>query len=259
MLDFGTDMDARDDLADNENDLFSGQNDFDRTQTLPVQTPAPAEKTAAPNPPHRVIKPPVLPQYSQPEKSPESGKIQSVLKGSPHFLHRKRKAEEFSDEDKMETSRILQAARTAAGLSLEDVERATQIRPHHLRALENGDYDALPRPVYVLAYLRKLCELYDVSDDDEELLIKPWRNIPCELPENLPASVQQDMENPQRKVLHQIEVALLALGGIIVVGIIVLIVVLIVSYINKNSVPELTFDNNKLLELQDKPQLKIPE
>jgi uncharacterized protein YpmB len=41
--------------------------------------------------------------------------------------------------------------------------------------------------------------------------------------------------------------------------IIVLIVVLIVSYINKNSVPELTFDNNKLLELQEKPQLKIPE
>ena len=257
MLDFTTDMDTRDDLVDDENDLFGSQNNSDQ---LPEKsTPAPAEKAAAANPPHRVIKPPVLPQYIQPEKDTESGKIQPVLKGSPHFLHRKRKAEEFSDEDKMETSRILQAARCAAGLSLEDVEKATQIRPHHLQALENGDYDSLPRPVYVLAYLRKLCELYDVPEEEEDLLVKPWRNFPCELPENLTASVQPDTENPQRKVLHQIEVALLAIGGIIILGIIVLIVVLIVSYINKNNVPELTINNTELLKLQEKPQLKIPE
>ena len=52
MLDFTTDMDTRDDLVDDENDLFGSQNNSDQ---LPGKsTPAPAEKAAATNPPHRV-------------------------------------------------------------------------------------------------------------------------------------------------------------------------------------------------------------
>ncbi|MBQ4329442.1 MAG: helix-turn-helix domain-containing protein [Lentisphaeria bacterium] len=253
MLDFGTEMNTGD--TPDTGDLFEN----DGAAVAPAEE---NEKTAPPAaaPARRVIKPPVLPQYSHPDEPEKKKKpAPAGLKGSPHFLHLKRKSEEFSDKDKVETARILKAARSAAGLSLEDVEKATQIRPHHLTALESADFDSLPRPVYVLAYLRKLCELYDVPEDEENMLVRPWRNMPCELPGDLSKSIQPDTDNEQRKVLHQLEVALLALGGIIVLGIVVLVVVLVVSYVNKNNVPQLTFENTKILELQEKPRLQMPQ
>lgn len=253
MLDFGTEINSGD--TPETDDLF--ENSSEKTvQTKENPRKVPVSTATG----RRVVKPPVLPQYSQSEQpSAKKQVMPAELKGNPHFLQRKRKADEFSEKDKIETARILKAARSAAGLSVEDVEKATQIRPHHLNALENADFDSLPRPVYVLAYLRKLCELYDVPEEEENILVQPWRDIPCELPDDLTKTVQTDTDDSQKKVLHQLEVALLALGGIIVLGIVVLIVVLVVSYINKNNVPQLTFDNTKLIELQDKPRLQIPQ
>ncbi|MBQ9787303.1 MAG: helix-turn-helix domain-containing protein [Lentisphaeria bacterium] len=251
MLDLSGNMNERDDFEQDDDLFTAGEEEITATVTQ-------IEEKKAPAPKRTVVKPPVLPKYEQPEK-PEKKTILPVLKNNPHFLHRKRKSEEFSTEDKMEVSRILKAARSAAGLSVEDVEKATQIRARYMTALEEGAYDSLPRPVYVLAYLRKLCELYDIPEDEEELLIRPWRNIPCELPENLTNSIQQDAATSDRKVLHQIEVAILAVGAVIIIGILVLVVVLVISFINKKTVPELSFDNTKLLELQEKPQLKITE
>ena len=252
MLDFGTDINTGNN-ADTD-DLFQNSGE------VPPKKQESAPSASAPAAPkRRMFKPPVLPQYSRPEESTEQKKtIPAELKDNPHLLQRKRKADEFSEEEKTKTSRILKSARSAAGLSLEDVEKATQIRPHHLKALEGADFDALPRPVYVLAYLRKLCELYDIPEEEENTLVQPWRNIPCELPDNLTKSIQPDTDMSQKQVLHQIEVALLALGGIIILGIIVLVIVLVVSCINKNSVPQLTFENTRILELQKKPALQIP-
>lgn len=271
MLDFGTDLDQRADAAP-EDDLFAGNVSVsapDAPEAEPVAEiaedsqvktiPIPPVFAAPPENKRKMpVKPPVLPKYSEPP-APPVNKIMPALRNNPHFLHRKRKAEEFSAEDKMEVSRILKAARKNSGLSVEDVENATQIRAHYIVALEEADYDRLPRPVYVLAYLRKLCALYDIPEDEENLLVRPWRNIPCELPENLPASVQKDDDSSNPKVLHQIEVAVLAIGGLIILGIIALITVLIVSYFSGKDVPEPIFDTTKLLELQDKPQLKVPK
>lgn len=250
MLDFGTDIDPQEDFERDGDDLF-GEPAAAEPATVNVSRKVIDEPRRIP------VKPPVLPKYDQPPK-PEKEHILPVLKNNPHFLHRKRKSEEFSNEDKMEVSRILKAARSSSGLSLDDVEKATQIRTHYVQALENADYDVLPRPVYVLAYLRKLCELYDIPEEEENQLVRPWRDIHCELPENLTASVQQDSENPHGKVLHQIEVAILAVGALVILGIVVGIVVLVLSYINEKEIPALTVDNTRLLELQEKPQLQIP-
>lgn len=251
MLDFGTDIDPQDDLERDGDDLFGEEG---AAETAVEET---ASRKVVDEPRRVPVKPPVLPKYNQPPVQKKE-RVLPVLKNNPHFLHRKRKSEEFSNEDKMEVSRILKAARSSSGLSLEDVEKATQIRTHYVQALENADYDVLPRPVYVLAYLRKLCELYDIPEDEEEQLVRPWRDIHCELPENLVASVQQDPENPQPKVIHQLEVAILAIIGLVVLGIIVGIVVLVLSFVNGSKVPELTVDNTRLLELQEKPNLQMP-
>lgn len=48
------------------------------------------------------------------------------------------------------------AARSARGLSVEDVARATRVRPATLRALEAGDLAALGAPVYARGHLRSV-------------------------------------------------------------------------------------------------------
>jgi hypothetical protein len=266
MLDFGTDMTPRKEQQ-TDDDLFSGFSgeketvaDDHAVDTPPKRKPVEIPAVTNDKPKRPQIKPPTLPKYQQPATQQTKNEvIQPALRNNPHFLHRRRKAEDFSTEDKKEVSRILKEARKSSGLSLDSVEKSTQIRAHYIVALEDADYDNLPQPVYVLAYLRKLCSLYNITDDEEEALIRPWRNIPCELPENLTAAVQQDEENNNRQVLYRIEIILLAAGALIVIGIITLVIVLIVSYFSGKDLPQTSFENSRVLELQSPPTLDAPE
>lgn len=202
-------------------------------------------------------KAPVLPKMPEPKEKTEEP-VKAVLRNNPHLLHRKRKSEEFSESDKLEVSKILKNARAAAGYSPDDVEKLTQIRAMYLIALEEADYDQLPQQVYVLAYLRRLCDLYDIRGDEEARLVGPWRNVRHELPENLPASVQQDDEVENSKLLHWLEIGVLAGGAIIIIGIITFIVIFCVSFFGDKRAVKVHFDDNTLLELQENPQLIVP-
>ncbi len=62
----------------------------------------------------------------------------------------------------------LQAARERKGVDLYRAERDTKIRLRYLSALEDGDYDELPAPVYVKGFLRNYA-IY-LGLDPEELL-----------------------------------------------------------------------------------------
>jgi len=48
----------------------------------------------------------------------------------------------------------LQQARQARNLTIEQVARATHLRPHHIQAIEEGRLDAFPSPVQARAFLR---------------------------------------------------------------------------------------------------------
>ena len=48
----------------------------------------------------------------------------------------------------------LQLARERKGVDLYRAERDTKIRLHYLAALEDGDWDELPAPVYTKGFLR---------------------------------------------------------------------------------------------------------
>jgi cytoskeletal protein RodZ len=61
---------------------------------------------------------------------------------------------------------ILQETRATMGLSPAQVEHATKIRVSYLEALERDDYKNLPPLVYIQAYVRNLCSLYHLSEDD---------------------------------------------------------------------------------------------
>jgi len=53
-----------------------------------------------------------------------------------------------------ELGKALAQARIARGLTLHDVERDTRISGRYLKALEEGDLEALPAPVYARAFMR---------------------------------------------------------------------------------------------------------
>jgi cytoskeleton protein RodZ len=52
----------------------------------------------------------------------------------------------------------LREARERLGLTLDEAERATRIRSHHLEALERGDLDALPSSVQARGFLRNYAD-----------------------------------------------------------------------------------------------------
>lgn len=111
---------------------------------------------------------------------------------------------------------MLQRARQARGVTLEEVERDTRISRRYLAALENEDFGLLPAPVYARGFLRTyarylgiepaaLLPLFPVGYVEEPVL-QPWPKVAT--PRTWPSS------------------GLLA-GG--VVGVLILIVVLLYS------------------------------
>jgi cytoskeletal protein RodZ len=60
-------------------------------------------------------------------------------------------------------------ARERLGLTLEEAERSTRIRAHHLAALEEGRLDALPSPVHARGFLKNYAEFLGL--DSESILL----------------------------------------------------------------------------------------
>ena len=61
--------------------------------------------------------------------------------------------------------RTLQEAREQLGLTLEEVERATRIRAHHLDAIERGDLEALPSPVQARGFIGNYSDFLGLDAD----------------------------------------------------------------------------------------------
>ncbi|MBN2642734.1 MAG: helix-turn-helix domain-containing protein [Victivallales bacterium] len=64
--------------------------------------------------------------------------------------------------------RLLHEARLGCGLSIAEVEAETRISSAYIEALEHDDFKELPPAVYVRAYIRSLCGLYDIGSDVRE-------------------------------------------------------------------------------------------
>ena len=66
------------------------------------------------------------------------------------------------DLDKI--GQLLRAEREKKGLTIEEVADALFIRKQVLRALESGDWDALPPAVYVRGYVTLYASFLDIPD-----------------------------------------------------------------------------------------------
>lgn len=95
----------------------------------------------------------------------------------------------------------LQQARQAKNLTIEQVARATHLRPHHIQAMEEGRLEALPSPVQARAFLRIYAEHLGLSFEelaaptkDEDVqpttVVAPSQSVDQAAPETKPQAKQ---------------------------------------------------------------------
>lgn len=85
----------------------------------------------------------------------------------------KKQPSSISVREMLATSGIgetLQAARVAADYSIAQTSGVTKIKKDFIEAIERDEFSALPSPVWVRAYLKKLALLYGVDEESANLI-----------------------------------------------------------------------------------------
>jgi cytoskeleton protein RodZ len=117
-----------------------------------------------------------------------------------------------------ETFQSLKAAREARGLSLNDVFAMTRVSLINLQAVESGDYDRLPPPVYARNFIRKYAQA--VGIDEKPLLTRYERHLEGLKPPREETEVRKPWpENGRRYRFLCVSLAAVISAGILVYAI----------------------------------------
>ena len=197
----------------NEGDLF------DDLPASPAEAPAPRRSDAAAADPEPAVEPTVEPAGSEPaEDIPVAAEIPA--EPEPTVESEPAAPEQRSTPLPRAGSlgQVLAALRRDCGMDIETVANETRIKASYLEALENDDFSDLPPMVYTLAYVKKLCGVYNISAADADELMEGLREqLAYEIPEDIDKSVicrEQDEET--RRKLQQISIALIAGAALLI-------------------------------------------
>ena len=114
-----------------------------------------------------------------------------------------------------DTDRDLKNARKARGLSLSDIFQATRVSMINLQALENGDFKALPPPVYTRNFIRKYARAVGA---DEKPLLKRYEAY---LESQNPPREEPGVQKPWPEASRRYRFLFGSLAAVIVAGILV--------------------------------------
>jgi hypothetical protein len=122
---------------------------------------------------------------------------------------------------------ILQEARVRSGLSLNQVEQSTKIKMQYLESIEMDDLKNLPPLVYVNAYVKNLCMLYNISPQETELILSNVKQdaghvVSEEIIHHLEGEKQVNTEEEQRTKRFMLiggTVILFIAGALVAIGI----------------------------------------
>ncbi|MEC2053875.1 helix-turn-helix domain-containing protein [Peribacillus psychrosaccharolyticus] len=128
----------------------------------------------------------------------------------------------------------LKEARTARGMTLDDLQEVTKIQKRYLVGIEEGNYDMMPGKFYVRAFIKQYCEA--VGLDSEEIFEQYKSEVPAianqELPDQLSRVRTRKSLSPSTSKFMEIFPKILV--SIFVLGAIILVYVLWVNYNNDN-------------------------
>ena len=158
---------------------------------------------------------------------------------------------------------FLRIQRERLNLSYEDVFAATRIKSDMLRALEEEDFSMLPQPVYVIAYVKRLCHYYNINNAlAREFMERLRSEISFDVPDDFSKSVKgsDESEENMRRIRN---LALAAGTGIVLLVLFVIAGITVVVVNLQKSEHQLekpgAYSENTLVDLQKKPKLKITE
>ncbi len=118
----------------------------------------------------------------------------------------------------------LRAARERLGLTLDEVERATRIRSHHLQALERGDWEALPSPVQARGFLGLYADFLGL--DTQAILLQfvgsaKKRRTRSPVPRPTPGTSASATVRTRRPRRLSVDLVVAALGSLAVLAVLV--------------------------------------
>ena len=119
----------------------------------------------------------------------------------------------------------LRQVRESLNLTTGDLAERTKISTRYLEAIENDDIDRMPPAVYAIAYIRKLCDYYNISNESAEKMIGELRSeLNREVPDALISRVEIDTESTEENE-RETRRLLWILGGCFA-GFVVLVILL---------------------------------
>ena len=157
---------------------------------------------------------------------------------------------------------ILHRMRVQCGKELQEISAETRIPLVYLQALEAEDCKNLPQPVYVLGFIRKLCDIYGVPREKADELTADLREkLEYELPADINKSVvDRDFSEENDRKLRQLTIALAVIVLLILGGLTSGTVWLVNTLRSRTqTVQGPSFNQETLLELQPKPKLQVTE
>ena len=157
---------------------------------------------------------------------------------------------------------ILHRMRVQCGKELQEISAETRIPLVYLQALEAEDCKNLPQPVYVLGFIRKLCDIYGVPKEKADELTAGLREkLEYELPADINKSVvDRDFSEENDRKLRQLTIALAVIVLLILGGLTSGTVWLVNTLRSRTqTVQGPSFNQETLLELQPKPKLQVTE
>ena len=213
------------------NDLFSSVDNGNapRTELPPEGTPAPSKRAVLTE--DSIVEEPVIPD---------------VDAGSA------RNCGEF-----------LRLQREKLNLTLQDVYEKIRLKPEVVQALEEEDLDRLPSPVYVVAYVKRLCQLYNVNNSlAREFSENLQKKIAFEVPDDVQKAFKVtggSRENIRR--IHNMAVVVLLVFSLLLILTVTGITLVIVnlSRADHRLDKKTPFSEKTLIELQTKPKLQMTE
>jgi cytoskeletal protein RodZ len=158
---------------------------------------------------------------------------------------------------------FLRIQREKLNLSYQDVFEKTRLKPEIIRALEEEDLDQLPAPVYVVAYVKRLCQLYNVNNAlAREFSERLREKISFDVPENIQKAfkVTDISKENMRRIRNMVVVVLLVLALLLILTITgITMVILNLNRADHRLEKKTPFSEKTLIELQTKPKLQMTE
>lgn len=164
----------------------------------------------------------------------------------------------------------LRELRLHNGFTIDQIAQETRIGTGYLSAIEREDYSDLPPPVYVLAYVKMLCNLYRLDEASTGVLTAELRqrleieSQPPDNPDKLVVDMESSQENP---ILLKRILLVIGIGLFLLVALITVLALVFVSPDNPRAadpavvaVPggsHALLDEKQLLEIQPPPKLEV--